>query len=244
MHKYVKADAPALYSFELGLMLRALDITLRHRPQRKTPVNINMIRQLVSACDSLDTLGCVLKVFILFAFMAFLRQSNLAPQRPQDFDNTRHTCRGDIFIQDPGLIILIKWSKTHQTGETTPTIPLPKIHGSPLCPVRAFKAMVSNIPAPPHRPLLLWPSPMNGSRIATCRQIARIFQTLLKELGYKTSDFSLHALRRGGASHCFQAGAPSRDVQAHGCWQSDAFWSYIVPDHNRSSIIKAFKLTV
>lgn len=96
LHKYLGAPDANLYSFELDLMLRSLDITLRHTPKQRLPITWKILRQLCQVCDGLDTIGCVLKCALLFGFFGLLRQSNLAPRSPSLFDPTRHTCRGDL----------------------------------------------------------------------------------------------------------------------------------------------------
>jgi hypothetical protein len=99
-------------------------------------------------------LGITLKCAILFGFYAFLRQSNLAPKTAAAFDIRRNTCRGDVICHPPGLVILLKWTKTLQKGQRT-LIPIPSIPGHPLCPVQAFNAMQTAIAATYNDPLLV-----------------------------------------------------------------------------------------
>jgi hypothetical protein len=49
-----------------------------------------------------------------------LRQSNLAPKTAAAFDIRRNTCRGDVICHPPGLVILLKWTKTLQKGSANP----------------------------------------------------------------------------------------------------------------------------
>ena len=71
-----------------------------------------MTRLLLTS--TLGEVGLALKVCLTFAFFAMLQQSNLAQQSAASFDLSRHTCRGDIFLAPPGLLILVCWTKTHQ----------------------------------------------------------------------------------------------------------------------------------
>ena len=82
MHKYIGLNIPdSLNSFELGLMLRALDITSMHQPAQKQPLTLNMLKDICYLCDSIGNTGRVYKFAFLLSFYEFLRQSNLAPKR-------------------------------------------------------------------------------------------------------------------------------------------------------------------
>jgi hypothetical protein len=111
-------------------------------------------------------------------------------------------------IRPPGLVILIKWSKTLQRGEDAHLLPLPKIPGSPLCPYQAYIDMLSVCPTQsPNDPLLRIPQRKDGqSSILTSGKLAQAFKAILTALGYSPKVFSLHSLRAGGASACFSAG--------------------------------------
>ena len=89
LHKYLHVGihhCSALHSFELDLIIRAINITLRHTPNRRLPMDARMLRQLCILCDNLGSLGATLKVSFLFGYYAFLRQSNLAPRTARLFD--------------------------------------------------------------------------------------------------------------------------------------------------------------
>ena len=143
MHKCIGLNIPdSLNSFELGLMLRALDITSMHQPGQKQPLTLNMLKDICYLCDSIGNTGRVYKFAFLLSFYGVLRQSTLALKSQKDFDIKRHTCRGDVILHPPGLIVVLKWTKTQQTGAFNQAIPLPAIPKDPLCPVAAFKAML------------------------------------------------------------------------------------------------------
>ena len=231
MHHYLGQDAPNLDCFELDLILRALDITLAHVPTRRLPITESILSELWSACDYLGPTGIVLRFAFLFGFFSFVRQSNWAPTSASSFDPHRHTCRGDIFVHPPGLVVLLKWSKTLQTHEKMPMIPLPAIPGHHLCPVQAYHDMLAVAPtASPNDPLLMLPTTNGGLRVMTTPQLRKAFNTLMECLGYSPAAYSLHSFRRGGATAAHRAGADFLSVQRHGTWTSDAFWDYIVSD--------------
>ena len=71
LHKYVSVEAPALRSFELDLMIRALDLTMGHTPQQRLPVNLSMLKQICDICDTLGSIGLTFKFAFLAVFFWF-----------------------------------------------------------------------------------------------------------------------------------------------------------------------------
>lgn len=241
LHNYLGRESPSLDNFNVDLMLRAVDITLPHVPNRRLPITEPMLIELCSLCDSQGVLGLVLKCAILLAFFGFLRQSNLAPKSTRDFDPTRHTCRADVLEHPPGLVIIMKWSKTLQLRASKPhLIPIPSISGHPLCPVRAYRAMIAAVPTTcAGDPLLLLPGNGRGPRPLLLPNLRQSFQVLLTALGHDPTTYSLHSLWRGGATSAFRAGFDCVHVQRHGARKSDVFWQYIVSDAPHKSPVAA-----
>ncbi len=228
LHKYLHVSADSLHSFELGLMLRALDINLRHVPNQRLPLTEKMLAQLCALCDSLDTFGITLKCAVPLSYFGFLRQSNLAPQTAKAFDPTRHTCRGDVITHPPGLVIVLKWTKTCQQASQHVRIPIPSIPGHPLCPVAAYQRMVCAIPASANSPLLQLQNPRGPVKTLTVGSLARAFNVLITSMGYSSHDYSLHSLRRAGATASYIAGVDYINIKRHGTWRSNSFWEYSV----------------
>ena len=181
-------------------------------------------------CKQLGRIGTVVKFAILLGFYGMLRQSNLAPPNPKTFDPHRHTCRGDVFLHPPGLVILIKWSKCNQRRESQQVIPIAQMPGHPLCPKQAYIDMLADTPnQDPNSPLLQIPGkPLGKSKSPfTVSQLRVCFTTIMDSLCYNHKQYSLHSLRRGGATLAFKAGVSYIHIKRHGGWASDAFWQYI-----------------
>ncbi len=240
LHKYLGQTPASLYSFQLDLMLRALDITMFHTPLRRQPIDLDLLQKICDKCDVFGILGKVVKCAFIFGFFGFLRQSNLAPRTALGFDRRRHTCRGDVLPHSPGLVLLLKWTKTKQNGHSPSLIPLPDLHGHPLCPVACWLDMCRTIPAPPNAPLFVLKT-TDSHRILTIVQLGYILKQLIASLGLNPEHFSLHSLRRGGATSCYNAGVELNAIRHHGTWQSDAFWTYIVSDPGVSRVAQGLK---
>ena len=225
LHKFAHIESTAVHSFEVDLMLRSLSINMRHVPNQRQVISPAMLRTLCSLTLCLGALGSVLKCAILFAYFGFLRQSNLAPPSAKLFDHTRHTCRSDILFHPPGIIIIMKWSKTLQSAASCHLVPIPGIPGHTLCPVQAFQDMVAIIPsAGPNTPLLMLPGRTGALGLD---KLSRAFKVLLSTAGCDTTKYSLHSLRRSGATAAYTAGVDFTHIKRHGTWRSDAFWEYI-----------------
>ncbi len=154
------------------------------------------------------------------------------------FDSTRHLTRGNVSIRDPGLIIALKWSKTLQTPLQPQCIPIVQVADEVLDVVNVFKRVVLSIPAAKAQSLFTLP----GGKCLTLGQLRRIFKVLLCTCGYNTKDFSVHSLRRGGATESFKGGANYIDLKRHGTWNTSTFWSYVArPPPDQSSVCSALR---
>ena len=236
MHKTLGIETLSLDSYEVKMMLRAFNITFRHIPFHRPPISIELLRDIVYICKNLGTTGTMLKCAFIFLFMGFLRQSNVAPSHQEKFDINRHTARGDVLYHPPGLILILKWTKTIQGGESA-LIPLPYIHKNILCPVTAFQEMCEKIPGTSMDPLLILPGQGSGNTQVTTKVLQLAFSDILAQLNV-TIPYTLHSFRSGGASSCFHGGADPSDVKNHGTWKSNTFWKYIQPHPATSSVPK------
>ena len=154
--------------------------------------------------------------------------SNLTPRSQSHFDPTKHTCRGDVFKADPGLVILLKWSKTNQYGQNNELVPLAESI-DPLCPVKAYREMEDLVPTQSeNQPLLSLPT--SSSHISDPVHpdwLAKMLSISLLQMGEDPTVYSFYSLCRSGATAAFAAGVEFAQIKKHGCWRSDAFWTYI-----------------
>jgi hypothetical protein len=57
--------------------------------------------------------------------------------------------------------------------------------------------------------------------------MADTFKAMIEAVHLDPSMYSLHSLRRGGATAAYIAGMDMLHVKRHGNWASSAFWGYI-----------------
>ena len=96
-----------------GIFIKPADITMCIPPLRCLPVLPDLLQKLCLLSSSLGPIGLAMWVCLAFGFFGILRQCNLAPHSSTQFDPSRHTCRGDIIRAPPGLLIVVRWTKTH-----------------------------------------------------------------------------------------------------------------------------------
>ena len=190
MHAALHKTCAALDSLEVSLMLRAIRITMTHVPRKKLPITKDMLLHLCSMCDASNSWGSTIKCALLFGYYGFLRRSNLVPNKKSSFDHVRHTCRGDILIRPPGLVLLLKWSKTLQDHSHIQLIPMPEIPKHPLCPVRAYRDMCAHVPTTsPNQPLLMLPNRSGRPTTLTASRLLAFFKALLMAGGYDANKY-------------------------------------------------------
>ena len=114
-------------------------------------IDIQLLTAIVSACDATE-FGYVFKACYLLAFFGFFRLSNLAPHSAHEFSLLKHLTRGDVFFHEKFLVILLKWSKTMQNNDQARLIKLPILNNA-LCPARALRGCLTEIPGSKNDPL-------------------------------------------------------------------------------------------
>ena len=233
-YKLAGLNAAPLHHYRVNLALRAVAITIRHTPVPKLAVTPDILRKVLKALRATpDSQGVVLAVILMF--MGFLRQSSLTPLTVKAFDPSRHLTRGDIARTDLGLSLRIKWSKTIQRSCDMKTILIPPTADPDLCPIRAYAAYNVAFPSRGrHTPLLVYAD----NNPITTRYISRAWSRAVGEAGLPQAAYSLHSLRRGGASYTYNdAKAKLNDVMAQGTWKSLAVRDYIRPQENAPNTV-------
>ena len=109
---------------KIKMIFRSLQINRPIILSQRAIIDLPMLHEIVNTCDTMY-MGQIYKAIYLLAFFTFLRISNFAPHRLNDYDHTRHLARGDVFLSPPGARILIKWSKTIQTRDFVKFVKIP-----------------------------------------------------------------------------------------------------------------------
>ena len=133
---YTLFDHPKIRYF-----VRSMKINRPLVPVTRNIMSIDILTKLVLECDTIYG-GSVFKAIFLRVFFCFLRISNLAPHAVGVFDPSIQLTIGDISFNEETMTVAITWSKSLQTRDKVHLLTLPKLHKSPLCPVRALRRAV------------------------------------------------------------------------------------------------------
>ena len=228
VENFIAADL--LISPTWSLTIRGLTNTVRPSYSDRAAFTPDDLLSLMEESARHDDLT-VLNVALAFCFFAYLRISNLAPPKLQEFDPTRHTTFGDISIKDEGLLLSLKWSKTRQSRTHPVAIPLPSLGDSWLCPLKVWRIYntilsLKQVTITPDTPLLLTTSGPAG-RIITIPALRAMFNKALSLADLQGAGYTPHSLRRGGATFSYHAGVDLQQIKHHGTWKSQAVDNYL-----------------
>ena len=240
LYHHMALKAPPARTFAVSIMLRAINMTLRHIPTKKLPITSELLQNICDICDKQSPYGITLKAAFLLLFFSFLRQSNLGPKSSKKFDHTRHLAVADLFFSPPGYVLFVKWTKTIQHGRYV-LLPVPQLSHR-HCPVKAIKKMLNQKPKNFTKQSPLFTMPNSNVPMTTC-YLTEAFKIIMQALGAPPTAYSLHSFRRGGASEAYQAGVDYAQIKSHGIWQSDSFWGYISTSTLSSKVPEALAAT-
>lgn len=230
-------DVMVFSSIEVSDMLASIKNNVRHVPNKRNPVSIQMLPVIVYNVFA-DPNGSTVAFAVIVMFLTFLRQSNLAPRNKSAYDPSRHLTRDDVHIMRDAVVFNIKWSKTQQ-GPTVTSVAAPEMPGRTICPVQAYRRMLLDVPTTRHlQPMLSFPdgSPMPIS------YIDRVWDAALAGMGIPRRLYTLHSLRRIGATEAYAEGtATVQEIQSHEQWKSNAVYEYLPTDPRNSGVFRHFR---
>ena len=106
-------------------------------------------------------------------------------------------------------------------------LPIPTVPHLPVDPVTTYKTLLVASPTTsPNQPLLTVTKGRTQS-VVTITMLSQALKVLLEALHMDSSLFSLHRLRRGGATTAYRAGIDQIHIKCHGMWANTEFWTYI-----------------
>ena len=225
LHLMTDYDSDIFKCFELKLILRGLRRLHPHCVRKASPMSPEILVAILPFFDFASPLHVACWSAYLLAFYMLARKSNLVPSSLGKFDVNRQLCRGDVVCGDLGLLVTLRWSKTNQFGQRSVQIPLPKIHGSVLCPWRAYRRLIRLVPAQLCEPLFLFST--SPRKCVTSYYFVKILREVLTKAGFQASCFTGHSFRRGGATFAFQVGVPGELIKFQGDWSSEAYLQYL-----------------
>ena len=168
-------------------------------PRRKTPLVVEAMRACLDQLGD-DPRGVRDRALLLLAWGAALRRSEVCGLRA-----------GDIALEDRGLVLTVRRSKTDQDGAGR-LIGLPYGRRAAYCPVRAYVAWTAFLRGrnPPLFVAIAPDGTLSAAPLAD-RHVARLVKRVAVAAGL-AGDYSGHSLRAGFATAAAAAGASERAI--------------------------------
>lgn len=232
----IGADTSPFRSVDVADFIQSIKTNIRHVPDRKLPISYHMLVSVIEALY-LDPNGPSVVFAVLIMYFMFLRQSNVAPRNKSAFDCTRHLTRSDIILRTDSIIIAVEWSKARQ-GTHASSLAAPALPGAVTCPCQAYLRMIRH--APTLHPTQALVSFRDASPLPIS-YLRKAWADAMNRLGITNNAYTLHSLRRGGATHAFSAGASIQEIRQHGDWRSDAVYAYLPNDPSSSRVVSLFR---
>ena len=179
-----------------------------------------ILLKLFSHFDFHNHLHVCMRALFLVAFFSFLRISNLVPYKLSDVADPQacYLTPSNVTFTSQGALLRITHTKTIQFRERQLEVPLPRIPGSPLCPVIALQQYLASVQLPPSSPLFVYKS-LNAYRPVLAYQYNAFLKASLSVIGVNPAHFSSHSFRRGGATFAFCRDAATAFIKAQGDWK-------------------------
>jgi hypothetical protein len=176
----------------------------------------------------------------LVAFFSFFRKATLLPMS-RVHDCRTQLCRSDFIFQPDCALIDVKQTKTLRGRQRQLVVPIPKIPGNILCPVKAVSTLLTaGTSIPDHAALFSYLQTPERIQHLDGDRFSKILRTVLTRCSLPASRYSGHSYRRGGASFAASCGIPIELIKAQGNWRSNAVEHYLPSAfHRRQLLIKA-----
>lgn len=177
---------------------------LKEPRRNKRALTVEQLRRLLNRLHSGDAMDLRDRAIIGMGFASALRRSELAA-----------LVASDITINGKGLLILVRTSKTDQTGDGV-FVAIPYGEDPHTCPVRVMKewlALRGDWEGPVFTRFTFGRQPRPTREPIGGQTIARILKRSLELIGVESSPYGAHSLRAGMATAAAENGASVIAIQ-------------------------------
>jgi len=212
---------------QIKRILRGVSIVngVKRKPDR-TPITIEVLSELVRACNSHTFDGVILKAAMCLAFAGFLRVGEFTYDKWDSTSPTIAVTRSSITFEPKTVSLLLPRSKSDPFRKGI-TIPMPATDKD-TCPRRAIKLLFKLYPAPGNTPLFCRESidGYKNQRFFTRKWFINNVHDLLLKAGINPAGYNGHSFRRGAAHTVAAAGMSDNEIKTLGRWAGPAFKLY------------------
>lgn len=225
LHLLTDTDCPFFGNLELKLSLRGLSRLNPHCPRQAAPITPQILVGIHGLLEHDNPVHATMWCLFLIAFFTLSRKSNLVVTGTK-LKVGHQLLRSDIKQGSAGLLVTFRWTKTIQFGERVLQSPLVEIPGCVLCPLQAYRNMISLVPARRSDNAFVFPSKSKAKPV-TYQFMQKFLKVVISNLGLDSSKYSSHSFRRGGATWAFKSQVPTRLIQVQGDWASQCYMRYL-----------------
>ena len=233
---------PNPHEKEMQMFTQGLKRLMDHEVKQAAPITPEILIKMSRVVNYTNQTDMVAWVATLIGFTMFLRKSNLVPDTMEEFDPRMQFRRQDFNSTGPLSVMMteITWAKNIQFRQKILRLPVLPVENKAICPVIWVHFMINQVPANPEDPAFTIWKDGEKKALSANQLIARIrnWLQLIKE---DEEQYSLHSLRRGGATFAHQCNIEGEMIKRLGNWASDAYKRYIdVSMDERYESMKAF----
>ena len=233
---------PNPHEKEMQMFNQGLKRIMDYDVKQAAPITPEILLRMSRVVDFTNLTDMVAWVAALIGFTMFLRKSNLVPDTMTDFNPAMQFRRRDLNVTGPQSVMMaeITWAKNIQFKQKTLRLPILPAQNKTICPVMWIYYMVHKIPALPDDPAFtIWEE--GQKKALSANQLISRMRNWLKLIKEDEEAYSLHSLRRGGATFAYQCNIEAEMIKRLGNWASDAYKRYIdVSMDERYDTMKAF----
>lgn len=236
LHAYARVPMPK-FSAYVDTVYAGVKRLLAHQVQQAEPITPQILREISELVDKSVEKQVVCFTALVVGFYLFLRSSNLTSRTQTSFDPQKNLTRNDIRMAENVGLIEIRWSKTIQFLQRKLLVPLVKVLHQDICPLFWLKFMVRLVPATSVQPAFCLHNRYGNLVPLTYQTLTDQLRAWIFQTGRDPSHYSLHGLRRGGASFAFESNLAAESIMLLGDWASESFRRYL--DHNLESRLRS-----
>lgn len=230
LHKELALPNPLLDNWMIQTTLRGIRRKKGDSVNQKLPITPTLLLRIYSCLDPGNSFDATFWAACLIGFFCFLRKSNLFGDSGSASSDKSHSCirRTDISVHAWGVVITIRHTKTIQYREKVVRFPLPRIPGSPLCPLSGISnAFRFTTNAQPSSSAFMFSDSNGDLKPLSYRSFVNKLRSCLSDIGCNPLRYAGHSFRRGGASFAFECGIPADLIKIQGDWASNAYQLYL-----------------
>ena len=242
-HALLGLQVPDIQDRQMQMFIKGLKRILVHAVKQAEPVTPELLLRLSKVVNYQDDVEMVAWVAVLLGFYMFMRKSNLVPPTMDTYNIQEQFCRADLNITDidSAMMVEVRWSKTLQFKQKILRFPVLPAKNKAICPVFWTLHMINRIQVEPTDPAFAIKIKNQVLALSANQLIYRLRKWLILLGNVDPTLYSLHSLRRGGATFAYRCNIEGEMIRTLGSWSSDAYKRYIdVTMDQRYDSMKAF----